>query len=61
VPDPARQRNGDGNLDFLNDEQQRYVDTNRNGQAMHVEAGGTLSLRPPGPGPTTVGPPTSRR
>lgn len=45
VPDPACQRNGDGNLDFLNDEQQRYVDTNRNGEAMHVEGGGTLSLR----------------
>lgn len=29
----------------LNDEQQRYVDTNRNGEAMHVEGGGTLSLR----------------
>ena len=43
--DPECTRNGDGNLDFLNDEQQRYVDTNRNGQRMHVLANGTLTLR----------------
>ena len=43
--DPACTRNGDGNLDFLNDEQQRYVDTNRQGQQMHVVANGVLSLR----------------
>ncbi len=34
-----------GTLDFLNDEQQRYVDTNTNGETMHVESGGTLKLR----------------
>jgi beta-glucanase (GH16 family) len=34
-----------GTLDFLNDEQQRYVDVNAMGQTMHVEAGGTLTLR----------------
>ena len=34
-----------GTLDFLNDEQQRYVDTNTKGETMHVEAGGTLTLR----------------
>jgi beta-glucanase (GH16 family) len=44
-PDPQCQRNGDGNLDFLNDEQQRYVDTNRNGEQMHVLRDGVLSLR----------------
>jgi beta-glucanase (GH16 family) len=43
--DPACTRNGDGNLDFLNDEQQRYVDTNRNGEQMHVVGNGKLSLR----------------
>lgn len=43
--DPACTRNGDGNLDFLNDEQQRYVDTNRNGEPMHVVGNGKLSLR----------------
>jgi beta-glucanase (GH16 family) len=43
--DPECTRNGDGNLDFLNDEQQRYVDTNRNGERMHVVGGGVLSLR----------------
>ncbi len=34
-----------GTLDFLNDEQQRYVDTNAKGETMHVESGGTLKLR----------------
>mgnify|MGYP006199265831 CR=1 FL=1 len=43
--DPACTRNGDGNLDFLNDEQQRYVDTNRDGESMHVVGNGKLSLR----------------
>lgn len=45
LPDPECQRNGEGTLDFLNDEQQRYVDTNRSGQTMHVVENGTLSLR----------------
>ena len=45
VTDPACSRNGDGTLDFLNDEQQRYVDTNRRGERMHVVAGGVLQLR----------------
>lgn len=43
--DPACTRNGDGTLDFLNDEQQRYVDTNHNGEKMHVVSGGKLVLR----------------
>jgi beta-glucanase (GH16 family) len=34
-----------GTLDFLNDEQQRYVDTNTKGEAMHVESAGTLKMR----------------
>ncbi len=34
-----------GTLDFLNDEQQRYVDTNTLGQALHVESAGTLKMR----------------
>ena len=34
-----------GTLDFLNDEQQRYVDTNTKGEAMHVASEGTLKLR----------------
>lgn len=33
-----------GTLDFLNDEQQRYVDTNRQGQALHRIEGGMLRL-----------------
>jgi beta-glucanase (GH16 family) len=45
VSDPACSRNGDGTLDFLNDEQQRYVDTNRNGEALHVVRDGFLRLR----------------
>ena len=43
--DPACGRNGDGNLDFLNDEQQRYVDTNSRGEQMHVLGDGYLRLR----------------
>lgn len=31
-------------LDFLNDEQQRYVDVNREGRALHEVSGGTLRL-----------------
>jgi beta-glucanase (GH16 family) len=36
---------GSGTSDFLNDEQQRYVDFNTAGETMHVEAGGILTLR----------------
>lgn len=43
--DPECGRNGDGTLDFLNDEQQRYVDTNRDGERTHVVGGGVLQLR----------------
>ena len=45
MPDAACTRNGEGTLDFLNDEQQRYVDTNRLSQPMHVVSDGVLSLR----------------
>lgn len=45
LPDPECQRNGEGTLDFLNDERQRYVDTNRSGQTMHVVQNGVLTLR----------------
>lgn len=34
-----------GTLDFLNDEQQRYVDFNAQGEAMHRVQNGTLTLR----------------
>lgn len=34
-----------GTLDFLNSEQQRYVDHNSRGEAMHVVSGGVLQLR----------------
>lgn len=33
-----------GGLDFLNDEQQRYVDVNREGRSLHEVSGGTLRL-----------------
>lgn len=45
VPDSTCQQNGEGTLDFLNDEQQRYVDTNLSGETMHVQENGALSLR----------------
>jgi len=45
LADAECQLNGDGTLDFLNDEQQRYVDTNRSGEIMHVVSGGVLTLR----------------
>jgi beta-glucanase (GH16 family) len=45
VSDPECSRNGDGTLDFLNDEQQRYVDTNSRGERMHVVQDGVLRLR----------------
>lgn len=44
VPDPQCQQNGEGTKDFLNNEQQRYVDTNRQGKVMHELGGGLLSL-----------------
>lgn len=34
-----------GTLDYLNDEQERYVDYNTQGETMHAVAGGTLTLR----------------
>ncbi len=47
IPDPACIGPGgwNGTADFLNDEQERYVDFNMLGETMHVEAGGTLTLR----------------
>jgi beta-glucanase (GH16 family) len=45
IADAECQLNGDGTLDFLNDEQQRYVDTNRSGEIMHVVSNGILTLR----------------
>lgn len=36
--------NGLGTMDFLNDEQQRYVDTNTAGAPMHVVSDGNLKL-----------------
>ncbi|HEY7072367.1 MAG TPA: glycoside hydrolase family 16 protein [Acidimicrobiales bacterium] len=45
VPDAACSRNGDGTLDWLNDEQERYRDTNAAKEQMHVESGGILHLR----------------
>jgi len=47
VPDSActGPKGTDGTLDFLNDEQERYVDYNTKNEAMHVVGGGTLSLR----------------
>ena len=45
VQDSQCGSNGDGTLDFLNDEQQRYVDQNRSGEKMHVVSDGVLDLR----------------
>lgn len=45
VPDPACTRPKEyGTLDWLNDEQQRYVDTNKQGQSVHRVGGGILQL-----------------
>jgi beta-glucanase (GH16 family) len=44
VPDPACTTNGEGTLDFLNDEQQRYVDTNNQGRKLHEVSGGLLTI-----------------
>ncbi len=44
VMDGACTSNGQGTLDFLNDEQQRYVDFNTRGEPMHVVSGGALKL-----------------
>ena len=44
-PDPQCTRPAEyGTLNFLNDEQQRYVDVNRVGQPLHRVAGGILQL-----------------
>lgn len=45
VPDLDCQRFNGGTLDYLNDEQQRYVDVNSKGESMHVFGGGALTLR----------------
>jgi len=47
VPDSActGPKGTDGTLDFLNDEQERYVDYNTKKETMHVVGGGTISLR----------------
>lgn len=45
MADADCQRFGRGTLDFLNDEQQRYVDFNAFGQPMHAVSGGVLTLR----------------
>jgi beta-glucanase (GH16 family) len=47
---------GGGTLDFLNDEQQRYRDTNSRGEPMHVAGGGTLRLRATKTGPAGYAP-----
>jgi Glycosyl hydrolases family 16 len=45
IPDPQCTRPAEyGNLDFLNDEQQRYVDINRKGELLHRVGGGILQL-----------------
>lgn len=42
--DPECQQRGEGTLDFLNDERQRYVDRNRRGRPLHEVKGGILTL-----------------
>ncbi|MFO1220338.1 MAG: glycoside hydrolase family 16 protein [Burkholderiaceae bacterium] len=44
VADAQCQRFGGGTLDYLVDQQQRHVDFNSAGAAMHVVSGGTLTL-----------------
>jgi len=44
VQDPECVGKNGGNLDFLNDEQQRYRDTNTKGQALHTIDNGALVL-----------------
>ena len=44
VADAECTSNGQGTLDFLNDEQQRYVDFNSRGAPLHVVADGQLKL-----------------
>jgi len=44
LPDDECQYEGEGTLDFLNDEQQRYVDINSTGQTMHELRAGVLTL-----------------
>jgi beta-glucanase (GH16 family) len=43
-PDPECNLRGEGTLDFLNDEQQRYRDTSASGVELHRVVDGTLSL-----------------
>lgn len=47
IPDKSCQGplGGEGTLDHLNDEQQRFVDFNQLGETMHVVSNGTLKLR----------------
>jgi beta-glucanase (GH16 family) len=44
VADAECEQAGSGTLDFLNDEQQRYRDTDSRGHSMHEVAGGQLTL-----------------
>lgn len=44
VHDPACHKNGEGTLDHLNDERQRYVDINARGVPLHQVDGGMLTL-----------------
>lgn len=44
VPDEECQHDGDGTLDFLNDEQQRYKDENRDKKKMHELRDGVLTI-----------------
>lgn len=44
VRDPACQVAGNGTLDRLNDERQRYVDQDEDGRPLHIVEGGVLSL-----------------
>lgn len=44
IIDPECTHNGLGTMDYLNDEQQRYVDHNTRGESMHVVTDGKLKL-----------------
>lgn len=43
-PDAECEQNGEGTLDFLNDEQQRYRDVDEAGKTLHAFASGALTL-----------------
>ncbi len=45
MPDEACTRHGQGTLDFVNDEWQRYRDFNRRGEALHEMRDGVIALR----------------